>query len=69
MGYIPIPTKYAEKKLTLYISAIKLTEDKLSNCLPAPKNKEVVIDLRMYLSKQDVLNGNWVVRTNIENNK
>ncbi|ECK6840049.1 DUF1214 domain-containing protein, partial [Listeria monocytogenes] len=47
--------------LTLYISANKPADDKLSNWLPAPENQEFTIDLRMYLPKQDVLNGNWVV--------
>ncbi|EAH3957204.1 DUF1214 domain-containing protein, partial [Listeria monocytogenes] len=47
--------------LTLYISAKKPAGDTLTNWLPAPEKQEFTIDLRMYLPKQEVLNGSWVV--------
>ncbi|EKB1221475.1 DUF1254 domain-containing protein, partial [Listeria monocytogenes] len=61
LGYMSNLKYDSDGGLTLYISANKPAEDKLSNWLPAPKNQEFTIDLRMYLPKQDVLNGNWIV--------
>ncbi|EAC3456859.1 DUF1214 domain-containing protein [Listeria monocytogenes] len=61
LGYMSNLAYDSDGGLTLYISANKPADDKLSNWLPAPENQEFTIDLRMYLPKQDVLNGNWVV--------
>ncbi|EAD9617545.1 DUF1254 domain-containing protein [Listeria monocytogenes] len=61
LGYMSNLGYDSDGGLTLYISAKKPANDKLSNWLPAPEKQEFTIDLRMYLPKQEVFNGNWVV--------
>ncbi|EQA6625872.1 DUF1214 domain-containing protein, partial [Listeria monocytogenes] len=61
LGYMSKLEYDLDGGLTLYISAKKPAGDTLTNWLPAPEKQEFTIDLRMYLPKQEVLNGSWVV--------
>jgi hypothetical protein len=53
------PTDGADGSLTIYIQADSPGPDKEANWLPAPKDGEFKLALRLYGPKKAVIDGTW----------